>query len=120
LPITGDYDVDSFFTTSGSSPPQEGTQDTAAHDSRPEEQVAACALPEELVEALAGLLAEALVNDIRQYPDLRELTLSSSSLPDPAGVHLTAPPETDTCPSSPQVIRHTSTRSRTRRPARAS
>ena len=88
--------MDSFFTATGTSPPPKCNDDTRGYDRRPEEPEAICALPEELVEALAGLLAQALVNDIRQYPDLRDLT--------PAGTPVTAPPETDTRPpSSPQV-----------------
>jgi hypothetical protein len=109
--------MDSFFTTSGSSPPQQRHEDTAGIDPRPQEQEGAGPLPEELVEALAGLLAEALVNDIRQYPDLRDLTHSNASFPDPAGV--TAPPETGAHPQQSERHRHTSTRSRARRPAHA-
>jgi hypothetical protein len=54
----------SFYRTSGSSPPKEH------HDNRvgPDPSSGEPPLPEELVEALAGLLAEALVQDIRQYP----------------------------------------------------
>jgi hypothetical protein len=96
-------------------PSPRGTQDTAAHDSRPEEQVAACALPEELVEALAGLLAQALINDIRQYPDLSGLTHSHL---DPATIPPTTPPGV-TLPKQSEGRRHTPTRSKTRRSAHA-
>jgi hypothetical protein len=82
--------MDLFFTTSGSSPPQEGAHDTAGHGSRPQEQEGAGGLPEELVEALAALLAQALVNDIRQYPNLRDLT--------PDGTAVAAPPGAGICP----------------------
>jgi hypothetical protein len=47
------------FVSSGSSPPVDDT------DTPP--------LPPELVEALANLLAEAIVADIRQFPNLAEL-----------------------------------------------
>jgi hypothetical protein len=47
------------FVSSGSSPPVDDT------DAPP--------LPPELVEALASLLAEAIVADIRQFPNLAEL-----------------------------------------------
>jgi hypothetical protein len=60
--------MNSFFTATGSSPPPECHDDTGAHDPRPEDPEPTCSLPEELIEALAGLLAEALVQDIRQYP----------------------------------------------------
>jgi hypothetical protein len=49
----------SFFASSGSSPPLDGAD--------------APSLPPELVEALATLLAQAIVGDIRQYPNLAEL-----------------------------------------------
>jgi hypothetical protein len=80
-------------------------------DPRLEQQENPSPLPEELVEALAALLAEALVNDIRQYPDLRDLPCAG------------APVATRGSDSSPRPsARHprTSTRSRTRRPAHAS
>jgi hypothetical protein len=104
--------MDSFFMTSGSSPPQEGTHGTADHDSGPQTQEGACALPEELIEALAGLLAKALVNDIRQYPDLSGLTRSH------ARISSTTPPGV-THPKQPEGRRHTSPRSRVRRSAHA-
>ena len=55
--------MDSFYRTTGSSPPNGPAP-------RPGEPP----LPEEFVEALAVLLAQALINDIRQYPDLLSLT----------------------------------------------
>jgi hypothetical protein len=62
---------DSFFTASGSSPPV---------DAQP--------LPPELVEALATLLADALVADIRQYPNLAEVqTNQESTVESPSGLH---------------------------------
>jgi hypothetical protein len=48
-----------YFASSGASPPP---NDGGAPP-----------LPPELVDALAGLLAEAIVADIRQYPNLAEL-----------------------------------------------
>jgi hypothetical protein len=66
--------MNSFFSASGSSPPRGRQPDTAGHDPHPEKHDGVSPLPEELVEALAALLAEALVNDIRQYPDRRDLT----------------------------------------------
>jgi hypothetical protein len=62
--------MDSFFVTSGASPPQERHHDNAGPDPRSHDEEGPGPLPEALVEALAGLLAEALVRDIRQYPDL--------------------------------------------------
>jgi hypothetical protein len=47
---------ETFFTSSGSSPPMDEPS-----------------LPPELIEALATLLADALVADIRQYPNLAEV-----------------------------------------------
>jgi hypothetical protein len=115
-PMTGDHDMDSFYTTSGSSPPPERHEDTAKNNPRPEEQEGAGSLPEQLVEALAGLLAEALVNDIRQYPDLREVTPSSAApSEDPVG----APPVKNGRHRQSERHRRTSTRSRTRRLAHA-
>src|SRR5215470_2051890 len=57
------------FTTSGSSPPAEDT------DSQP--------LSPELIDALANLLADALVADIRQYPHLAEVEASLVSTVEP-------------------------------------
>ena len=110
--------MNSFFTSTGSSPPEERPEAAAGHDPRPEEQEGAGPLPEELIEALAGLLAEALVRDIRQYPDLQQLSLSHASLPDPAEVPVTAPPGPHTHPQQSQRSRHTPTR-RVRRPVHA-
>ena len=104
--------MDSFFTATGASPPPECQDDTLGHDRRPEEPEAICPLPEELVEALAGLLAQALVNDIRQYIDLRDLP--------PNGTPLAAPPGAGPCPKPSAGHRHIATRPRTRRPAHAS
>jgi hypothetical protein len=104
--------MNSFFTTSGSSPPEGCRDHPAEHDLRPDQQENPTPLPEELVEALAALLAQALVNDIRQYPDLQDLT--------PAGAPVTAPPGMDARPQQAAGHRHIATRSRTRRPAHAS
>ena len=62
---------DPFYSTSGSSPPEGCPNLRVRHDLQP--------LPEELVEALATLLAQALVNDMRQYPDLPHLTPTGAS-----------------------------------------
>jgi hypothetical protein len=115
-PMTGDQDMESFFTTTGSSPPQQRQGDTAGHDPCRQEQEGTGALPEELVDALAGLLAEALINDIRQYPDLH---LSPALLPDSADVQVIAPAGLDARPQQSERHRHTSARSRVRRPAHA-
>jgi hypothetical protein len=64
----------SFFTVTGSSPPPECRDDISGLDTHHEDREAVSPLPEELVEALAALLAQALINDIRQYPDLPYLT----------------------------------------------
>jgi hypothetical protein len=109
--------LDSFFTTTGSSPPQQRHEDAAGHDPCPQEQEGAGGLPEELVEALAGLLAEALINDIRQYPDLH---LSPALLPDSAEVQVIAPAGLDARPQQSERQRHIPTGSRVRRPAHAS
>jgi hypothetical protein len=95
--------VDSFFTATGSSPPPECPDDIAGHDARLEGPEGVSPLPEELVEALAGLLAQALVNDIRQYPDLQEVTHLPASLPAPTE-ELVAPPEGTAAPASLSVI----------------
>ena len=110
--------MDSFYRTSGSSPPKECHDNRAEPDPRSDEQTDVRPLPEELVEALAALLAQALINDIRQYPDLREATLSSASPPDPAEAALLASPR-KRCPPCQSEPRHTSTRGRARRPAHA-
>jgi hypothetical protein len=55
----------SFFAASGPSPPPGCSEDIDRND-----QEGVHPLPEELVEVLAGLLAQALVNDIRQYPQI--------------------------------------------------
>ena len=80
-----------FYSTSGSSPPEARCDNPAGHDLRLEKQESPSPLPEELVDALAPLLAEALVNDIRQYPDFRVLTSDGS-------------PWLLSSPGSPQVI----------------
>jgi hypothetical protein len=60
---------DTFFTASGSSPPSDGGQALTSNDAAP---FAGQALPHQLIEALAALLASALVADIRQFPNLAE------------------------------------------------
>jgi hypothetical protein len=103
--------MDPFYSTSGSSPPEGQSHGPARHEVPPEEQEPR-PLPEDLIDALAALLAQALVNDIRQYPDLRDLS--------PSGTAVVAPPGAGPCPRSSAGHRHTSTRSRTRRPTHAS
>jgi len=59
---------DTFYQASGTSPPDAATATSisaASSESPP--------LPEELIEDLARLLAEAIVADIRQYPNIAEL-----------------------------------------------
>ena len=101
--------MDPFYSTSGSSPPK--GRDPAGHNLHLGEQESHSPLPEELVETLAVLLAEALVNDIRQYPDLGDLTLANAPV---------AAARADTRSHEPSRRRPTSTRSSTRRPAHAS
>ena len=100
--------MDPFYSTSGSSPPEEPLHRPDGHEVRPEEQESP-SLPEEFIEALAALLATALVNDIRQHPNLRDLTSNGTPV---AGA--------DTCPQPSARHRRISTRSSTRRPAHAS
>ena len=60
--------TETFYHASGSSPPREsGSTDARAPSSDP------LPLPPELVEDLARFLAEAVVADIRQYPNLSDL-----------------------------------------------
>jgi hypothetical protein len=67
--------TETFFTTSGSSPP-----------------VDAPPLPPELVEALAALLADAIVADIRQYPNFVELqTNHEPTVESPSGLNRRRP-----------------------------
>ena len=60
--------TETFYQASGSSPP---TSSDASPDpaTRPEP----LPLPQELIEDLARLFADAIVADIRQYPNLSEL-----------------------------------------------
>ncbi len=104
--------MDSFFTATGASPPSESYNGSRRQNPHPPEPEPTCPLPEELVEALAGLLAQALVNDIRQYFDLRDLTLN--------GTPVAARPGAGLCPKPSTDHPHSSTRSRTRGPAHAS
>jgi hypothetical protein len=61
-----------FYQASGSSPPAAGN----------------AALPPELVEDLARLLADALVADIRQYPNLAELQPNhEATIQSPSGLN---------------------------------
>jgi hypothetical protein len=70
--------TETFFTTSGSSPPVDDT------DGPP--------LPPELVEALASLLADALVADIRQFPNFAELQPNHEpTVESPSGLHRRPP-----------------------------
>jgi hypothetical protein len=66
--------TDTFYEASGSSPP---SHDEALRDATaPSEPLP---LPPELIEELARLLAEAIVADIRQYPNLTELKANSEA-----------------------------------------
>ena len=109
--------MDSFFRTTGSSPPPQCQVDASGHDPRPHAE-GISPLPEELVKGLAALLAAALVNDIRQYPDLRDLMLSSVS---PSGTTdaVVPSPEPDSLPQQSEDHRRSSTRSTARRSAHA-
>src|SRR5262249_21266666 len=63
-----------FYRASGSPPPGHApAQGVATGPSEP------LALPPELIEALARLFAEAVVADIRQYPNLAELQAKQES-----------------------------------------
>jgi hypothetical protein len=69
----------SHFASSGSSPPVDFS--------------GVPSLPPELVEALAELLAEAIVADIRQFPNLAELCANQeSTVESPSGHDRTDPP----------------------------
>ena len=69
--------IDSFYQASGSSPPAAGD----------------AALPPELVEDLARFLADALIADIRQYPNLPELQPNhEATIQSPSGLDRTDPP----------------------------
>jgi hypothetical protein len=92
--------MDSFYSASGSSPPNS------------DEGLPTPRLPEELVETLAALLAQAIVNDIRQYPDLWGLTINGTSV--------ASPPKVATRRHQATRHRHTPKRARTRRSTRAS
>jgi hypothetical protein len=77
-----------FYQASGSSPPSVGAAANASAlspDPLP--------LPPELVEDLARFLAEALVADIRQYPNLAELQAKvESTVESPSGLDRRDPP----------------------------
>ena len=66
--------TDPFYHASGSSPPGEdpGASLVSPHSQPPR-------LPAELVDDLARLLANALIADIRQYPNLAELKAKHES-----------------------------------------
>ena len=75
--------TDTFYRASGTSPPDEDGV-TVGSTSTPEP----LPLPPELVEDLARLLADALVADIRQYPNLAELEAKrESTVESPSGRH---------------------------------
>ena len=70
------------YQTSGTSPPPAGAHSPVF--STPSEPPP---IPEELIEALAVLLAEALVADIRQYPTLAEVEPSQApTVESPSGL----------------------------------
>ena len=78
----------SFFASTGSSPPADDP------DAPP--------LPPELVEALASLLADAIVSDIRQYPNLAEVQANHEpTVESPSGLHRRSPSPTPTPASRP-------------------
>ena len=79
------------FTTSGSSPPVDDPDVPS--------------LPPELVEALASLLAEAIVADIRQFPNLAELQPNHApAVESPSGLnHNVACPAARTTIAAPGV-----------------
>ena len=70
--------IETFYQASGSSPP------AAGHSP----------LPPELVEDLARLLADALVADIRQYPNLAELQAKSDPTVESPSGHDRSDPRT--------------------------
>ena len=75
--------TDTFYRASGTSPPDEDGV-TVGSTSTPEP----LPLPPELVEDLARLLADALVADIRQYPNLAELEAKrESTVESPSGLN---------------------------------
>jgi len=67
---------DAFFTTSGSSPPGNGAQALTGNEAAP---IQPRPLPPELIEELAALLASALVEDIRQFPNLADIKANQDS-----------------------------------------
>ena len=71
----------SYFASSGASPPVDfsGAPPLPSGSSPPDSEPTPPPLPPELVEALAGLLAEAIVADIRQFPNLAELCANQES-----------------------------------------
>ena len=75
--------TETFYEASGSSPP---SHDEALRDATaPSEPLP---LPPELIDELARLLAEAIVADIRQYPNLAELKANSeATVESPSGHH---------------------------------
>jgi hypothetical protein len=73
--------TDTFYQTSGTSPP--GRADSRLLPAPSETP----SMSEELIEALAALLADALVADIRQYPNLAELKAKSNqTVESPSGL----------------------------------
>ena len=80
--------IDSFYQASGSSPPAAGQSP----------------LPPELVEDLARFLADAIVADIRQYPNLAELKAKrESTVESPSGLNRGNPPSRKAASCSPPV-----------------
>jgi hypothetical protein len=61
---------EAFFTRSGSSPPADPAHVTRSSETAPSEGQP---LPPQLIEELAALVANALVADIRQFPNLAEI-----------------------------------------------
>ena len=75
--------TDTFYQTSGASPPSE-SQAADAGAPLPDPPP----LPAELIEDLARLLAEALIADIRQYPNLAEVQSNrEATVESPSGLN---------------------------------
>jgi hypothetical protein len=75
--------IDSFYQSTGTSPPSAG-----ADSPMPSAPSDTPAMPEELIETLATLLADALIADIRQYPNLAELPANrESTVESPSGLN---------------------------------
>jgi hypothetical protein len=82
--------TDTFYEASGASPPSD---DHAVNLSGPRPDLPS--LPPDLIEDLAGFLADALIADIRQYPNLAEVQSNlEPTVESPTGLDRTDPPVT--------------------------